>query len=524
MYQLLKQLLVISVLASGVFYLARPIALQFTSPAQYARRRNLWLGLTAVAFVAPSFWLYTLVAVIALLIVSRKDDNPVAIYLLVLHVLPPVGISIPSPIELFPLDNYRILAFTILLPLTLQLRKRPLEQVPNRALGLPDYLLLGFGLLNMFIFIPPDLPGHVLLHDSPTNMLRRGILYLLDVFILHYAISRDCTDRRKLMDACANLFLGLCVMALIATFESARKWILYDGVYARWIPGGGGSVYTMRGESLRALAAGGTTLILGHALAVGFGLWIGLRAQMKTRLQQLGSAGLIWLGLLASYSRGPWLGAVLMYVVYIVVSSRSLGRILKGGVAVTAVLGVILISPIGDKVKSVLPFFGGKVDNFNVIYRHRLNERSWELIQQSPFFGDQMAYFKMEELRQGEGIIDLVNAYASTALFYGLIGMTLWLGYMLIVTYRALVRARSLSTTDPELAGLGFGVVAAIAGSLVMLWATSFMTGAEKLYYITAAFCSAYMYVKSTATVPATAAVPASAAAPRNKLRPWAPR
>ena len=527
--QLFKQLLYVCVIALGVFYLARPIVEQNCSPADFKRRRNLWLLLTVVAFLSPSFWLWVLVAVVALLSAARKDDNPVAIYLLLLQVLPPTGIPIPSPIELFLLDNYRVLAFAVLLPLVIKLRKQDPATLPNRSLGLPDYLLLGFCLQQMLVFLPPDLPSHVIMQDSPTNMLRRGLLVFLDTFLLHYAISRGCADRRKLIDAGMHLLLGFCIMAAIAVFESARQWLLYDGVVSsRWSALlSNSTVYTMRGNSLRAVASAGVTLGLGVALAAGFGLWIALRPQMKTRAQQLGAASLIWVGLLASYSRGPWLGAILMYVVFIVVSSRSLGPIIKGAAAIGVTLTLLLLSPAGDKIRAVMPMFGGTVDNFNVIYRKRLAARAWELIAQSPIFGDPLALTKMQDLRQGEGIIDMVNSFASMAVFYGLFGLTLWLGYFLILTARALRRARSLATADPALATFGYGLIGTIAGLLMMLYASSFISLPEKLYYIMGAFCSAYLVVKATAPQAAmTPAMPApkSERTQHIKLRPWAPR
>ena len=45
-----------------------------------------------------------------------------------------------------------------------------------------------------------------------------------------------------------------------------------------------------------------------------------------------------------------------------------------------------------------------------MIYRERLAERGWEIVIAHPFFGDQFPWPEMEDLRQGEGIIDIVNS------------------------------------------------------------------------------------------------------------------
>src|SRR5208283_4077012 len=91
----IKALIVVLAIAATVFHLAKPIALRFISGEDFSRRRLVWFVLTAVFFVSPNFWLYTLVAVPMLLWANRNDSNPIALYLLMLHVIPPVSVDIP---------------------------------------------------------------------------------------------------------------------------------------------------------------------------------------------------------------------------------------------------------------------------------------------------------------------------------------------------------------------------------------------------------------------------------------------
>ena len=74
-----------------------------------------------------------------------------------------------------------------------------------------------------------------------------------------------------------------------------------------------------------------------------------------------------------------------------------------------------------------IPYFGESTERASVDYRQQLAERSWELIQSHPFLGDPLVKTKMEDLRQGEGIIDFVNTYAEVTLFYGSIGLVVFL-------------------------------------------------------------------------------------------------
>src|SRR5271166_2209895 len=112
----IKALIVVLTLAATIFVLAKPIALRFMSMEDFSRRRLVWFVLTTVSFVSPNFWLYALVAVPMLIWANRKDSNPIALYLVLLHVVPPVGAIIPvlGNNGLFPLDNYRLLAFCVL--------------------------------------------------------------------------------------------------------------------------------------------------------------------------------------------------------------------------------------------------------------------------------------------------------------------------------------------------------------------------------------------------------------------------
>lgn len=121
-----KEMIVALVIGAVIFRFAKPIALQFSTEADFLRRRNLWFGLTTIAFLSPSFWLYALVAFPILWWAGRKDTNPVALYLMLLHVIPPLPVSIPvvGIHALFDVDNYRLLSFSVLVPAALRLRNR----------------------------------------------------------------------------------------------------------------------------------------------------------------------------------------------------------------------------------------------------------------------------------------------------------------------------------------------------------------------------------------------------------------
>jgi hypothetical protein len=88
-----------------------------------------------------------------------------------------------------------------------------------------------------------------------------------------------------------------------------------------------------------------------------------------------------------------------------------------------------------------------------------------------PWFGDQQALLKMEELRQGEGIIDLMNGFVNILLDNGFVGLSLFGLFIVIGSFKALRVSAASAKSDPDLSKLGACLVACVLGSLVMMWA-----------------------------------------------------
>jgi O-antigen ligase len=492
MFYSIKALIVVLAIAATIFHLAKPIALRFISAEDFSRRRLMWFGLTAVSFVSPNFWLYTLVAAPILVWANRKDSNPIALYLLMLHVIPPVDVIIPvlGNNGLFALDNYRLLALCVLLPAAIRYRKNR-ENSMAGTFGAMDILLLAFGVLQVALYTPPDLPHHFLIPDSPTNALRRAVLFILDTYLLYFTVTRTCQSRRKMVDAAATFCLSCGVMGAIAMFEHLKGWLLYVDIAARWGTDPNAAFYLTRAGSLRAQASAGHALALGYLLAVAFGFWLYLKSQVESRIQRIGVTLLLWGGLFATYSRGPWLGAAAIYFTFNAVGPRAASRLVKGTAVALALAGLIGVSPIGERILEVLPVLGRSADS-SITYRQRLAERGWELVLAHPFFGDQFPWPEMEDLRQGEGIIDVVNTYLGVALNYGLIGLFCFLSFILLGLTTVYVRSKELTRSDPDLASFGTTLIACIVGTLVMLDGNSFFLGCEKMFYVLAGLAAAY--------------------------------
>jgi hypothetical protein len=491
----MKELIVILAIAAATFALAKPIALRFSAPVDFARRRNVWLALTIIAFLSPNFWIFALFAAPIYVWAGRKDSNPIAAYLLLMHVVPPVPIDIPTIgiSQLFTLDNYRLLSFCVLIPTALRAR-RSIDRKRTSDSRMTDLLLFAFGVVQIALFVPPDLPDHVILQDSPTNVLRRAFLVFIDIFVLYYAISRSCSDRRKIADAEAAFCVSAGIMSLVATFEHLRTWLLYKGLALRWNPLDTNFLmaWLFRGSSwLRTQASAGHPLVLGFLLAIAFGFLLYLQSRDTLRVRLM--TGIVFLcGMVVTYSRGPWIGAILIFLAYSALKPRAVSRLFKAAFLIAIVLGLIGQSSVGEKIMNSLPFAAGGQPDATLLYRQRLADRSFELMRAHPYFGDQLAIQKMEDLRQGQGIIDIVNTYIGVALFTGWVGLALFLGFILSASMGAYRVAKSTISTDLDGGLLGFNILACIVGVLFMIADCSLIFGVEKMLYVLIALAAAY--------------------------------
>jgi O-antigen ligase len=493
MLQILKELVVVLVIAFVVFRLARPVVLLFISQEDFSRRRNVWFALTTVGFLSPNFWLFALIAVPLLFWSGRKDSNPAALYLFLLHVIPPIVIRVPmiGISFLLDIDFYLLLSFCVMTPAALRLF-RSKGETRIRGVQAMDLCLLAYGLLTAFLFVHPEIANGTLMVPTFTDDLRRIFVFFFITVVPYFVITRSNSNRQAFSDILASFCLGCGVMAGVAMFESARHWLLYADFDDRWSAVVTFTSYLERGASLRAMASTGHPLSLGYLLAIAFGFWLYLQSHVKSKRMRLAVTVFIWLGLLAAYSRGPWIGAVCIYFVFAALRPRAISTLFKASVMAIFVAFLISLSPLRDKVVSVLPFLGGTIDSENVLYRHRLFDRALEIIGENPLLGDQDALLRMQDLRQGQGIIDLINSYLEILLSSGFVGLSLFLSFILIAVFKAWALSKQAGKIDPDFGMLGACIVACILGTLLMLENGSFGTGSERLFYVLAGLASAY--------------------------------
>lgn len=486
----LKPLVVVLALALVVFAIAKPVCLNFMALSDFTRRRNVWFVLTCTGFVAPNIWLFAAVALPLVFWATYVDRHPTALYLMLLLTVPPASLPIPLPLvnQLFELSPFRILALALLVPAAARIVRSGGARPPG--LVQVDLMLIAYGILQLALYMP---------YESVTNTMRRAFLFGLDTYALYFVFSRGAATKPALHDTLASFWLACAILVPITVFESAKGWLLYTGIPSKWGAPNDFS-WLLRDGMLRAQASGGHSLVMGYLFAIALGFWLYLGGRIQSRRLLWGVGAAMWCGLFATFARAPWIVAAVILVLYLWISPAGRRRIV--GTTVGLAVGVVALSatPFGARVVDSLPFIG-TVEQGNVDYRQQLATVSWRLIQQNPFFGNPFAGSQMQELRQGQGIIDLVNTYAAIGVFYGLVGLALFVGCLVYPVFRAILVAFASRNRDVSGANLGAMLVACMLGTLVMAATVSFGLAFELIAWVLAGLCCAYttaMYSQSS--------------------------
>ena len=430
---------------------------------------------------------------------GRRDSNPAALYLFAFAIIPPVSVDIPVVLvnQLFPLNQARILAIAVLLPVAVRAFSVNAGGTARRWTSL-DWILLAYVALQIVLVIP---------YESQTNTLRRAFLFFIDTVLVYYVFSRTLISRRALVDAVAAFTLICAVYGAIAIFESLKGWLLYEQIRPGWGLLNNGA-FLLRGDSLRAQASAGHSLTLGYVLTVAFGFWLYLRSQVTSKTLRMATTALFCIALYSTHARGPWLTAVLVYFAFLFLAPGGGSAIVKGVLGFAAVCGALLATPFGDRIIATLPFIG-TVDQENVVYRQRLAEESWRLVWHHPFFGDPLVAQNLEMLRQGQGIIDLMNAYAAVALYFGFVGLGLFASFFVVSTIRTYTAQVSVRAYSPDLAGLGAALAAGMIGSLFFMATASVDWVEYVLAGMMASYWSLVVLAHQTDATPIAAVPPA---------------
>ncbi|OJU86716.1 MAG: hypothetical protein BGO13_13970 [Burkholderiales bacterium 66-5] len=481
----LRALIVVLILGGAAWFAFQPSVERATSSKIARQWRNLWFGCTLTAFTIGNFWLYAAIVAIVLLARRLKPVDALAAYCLLLFAVPAANADIPG----FGLINYfftinqpRLLALLLLAPAAITLARQPGRVRMGSAL--PDKLLLGYVLLAAVLQ----------LRESNVTSTLRGCFYLVtDVLLIYYVASRalqQLSDLRRVLQA---YVMAIALLGILSVFETLRGWNLYSAMTSTLGLGWGNTGYLSREGLLRANGSVGQAIVLGYVSAVGMGLWLYLQAGQRRTLRNLAPALLMGGGLLAALSRGPWVGAMAMVLIFVWTGRQRTQNIAKLGAAGIAGLGLLSLFGAGQKILSFLPFIG-TVGVENVSYRQRLLDNALIVIDRNLWLGsaDYLQTPEMQSMIQGQGIIDIVNTYIGVALDYGIAGLALFAGLFIVVLWQ-LWRTQARLAMDSELRTMGRSLLATFFAIALMISSVSTIVVVAQVFWLVAGFAVAWL-------------------------------
>jgi O-antigen ligase len=472
-------------LASAVFLFAYRPACILSEAKDFTRRRNLWLILTLAAFLSPNFWVYAFIAASLLIHTNKSESNPVALFFFMLFVVPDGYAQIPGIgflEHLFQLSHPRLLSLFILLPAFFFLRRQN-DTVPFGRLW-PDRALLAFLLLNVVLYARDT---------SVTNTIRYAFYHFLGTFLPYFVISRSLKNLLVFRDALLSLVVAIMLLAIMAIFEFGKFWLLYRDMLDTLGLNEEMTFYIIRDGMLRVTAAAGHPITLGFIIVVGIGLYLFLQRSIPKKLTRLLGLMLLVGGLIATLSRGPWMGAAALLLFFLATGRNPVRRLLVSGFAAILIFALLAVLPGGERFINLLPYIG-TVEQHNIEYRERLITNSMIVIQQNPWFGS-VTYLEtpeMEAMRQGEGIIDVTNSYLGIALEFGIVGLGLFVGFFILVVLMIYQAMRQISDKGSEEYLLGQSLLATLLAILFVITTVSSILNTALVYWSVAGIGVAY--------------------------------
>ncbi|MBA4267581.1 MAG: hypothetical protein C0453_21105 [Comamonadaceae bacterium] len=329
---------------------------------------------------------------------------------------------------------------------------------------------------------------------SVTGALRAAFSVCIDILLPYYVASRSIRDSEGLRHALAGFALAAMILSLLTIFEVARTWKLYGGLLS--VLGVNEQLfgfYLFRSGFLRPNVTLGNSIVLGYVIAVGLGFFLYLSAFLTKPVHRWLGFGVLVAGTLASLSRGPWVGAACLILVFILMGPRPLRQLTRMVLGGAAVLLLINLLPTGRLLIDMLPFIGS-VEQGNVEYRANLLTVALPVIERNLLFGspDFLEAPEMQVMLQGEGIIDVVNTYIGVALYSGLVGLMLFVGAFGLALLQLRAGIRIARRHDARDAVLGRALFATLASIMLIIYTASSIFAVPVVYWPVIGLCVAY--------------------------------
>lgn len=296
------------------------------------------------------------------------------------------------------------------------------------------------------------------------EILQTSLSFVVPVVAMASLISRV----RDIRVFGAYVLGAVISLTAVVAFESVSGWNFYRTIYAHvGIP----PVWDQQRWRDGLLRASGPML---EATSMGFVLAIltlfvwSVRGVTKSRNWTWVVTAVAFLGVYLTQSRNPIVGVIVGIIAWNLfrrsAQSRNSPVLLSVGLVILAIVGIVNSDGTTRSQKA------GPESTLD--YRLRLMNRGVQEVRKHPIIGASKVEVdkKLEDLRQGEGIIDYVNSYLYIALLSGLVGLLIGLYALLRIPNDVSQFYRKRKYSDPS------GVLAFLFCSSIGFLAMSYFT------------------------------------------------
>ncbi|WP_170112593.1 O-antigen ligase family protein [Sphingomonas fennica] len=303
---------------------------------------------------------------------------------------------------------------------------------------------------------------------SFTNVLRVTTQQLLDLYLPYYVVTRSLRTESDFRTFIVYLLSAGMVLSALVALESVTGWVVFRETLSR---------YGLDAQWFRVkwrhgfLRAAGPFL---EATAMAFGLsffamvaWQ-FRSFFQNNLSRLAVFGAIFVGVTACQSRNAHLGLAVA-----IIASEAFRRFAKPATAKALLVFAVMLIAVPTTLflnESPQSTKTGSDTEDTAAYRVRLFHRGLEEIAKHPLIGTNQDEFTshMEDMRQGERIIDFVNSYIYVALVSGVIGLVMFIGALAAIPVIAVRFATRVRTPQMhEAMGYYFAMALAVLQMLL---------------------------------------------------------
>lgn len=391
----------------------------------------LWFTIWSIAYLLKNIYLIAFFILwVGMLIWPKTKGERIAYYFLLLPVFP-LFVSkelpglIPGIRAWFPLNVPVMLCLFVLFPLAAKTFFFSNAKDGLFVFKTDKYVASYLVLLSLLSFRNPTL----------TSGLREMSMHFLGVFLPYYAISRSLKKREDFEIMFYAIAFSGMIVASVGIMEAVKRWPMFlQLIDIMNLPEAPISPFLLRGGLLRIGSTFASGTPVGYFLTAVIAILFFLKKFSKLNKQLLYLiAGMSIFSIFFTASRGAWLGFLVMAVVTAIYQKgKKMKVILFFLLTAYIIFPFLKWTPVGHaityKFEQVVPNSTEHSEYVTIDYRTRLIQAALTTMALNPWFGskDYLDVEEMQAMKQGEGIVDVVNTYLGVGLAYGWVGVALF--------------------------------------------------------------------------------------------------